>query len=88
MKDGAYEHRFHVGNVGDVLKHIALLATLRAHTPRRVIDTHAGAGRYKLDARGEWQQGAARIVDVENPPGAVADYIEALSSIGSSSVSK
>ena len=44
----SYSHRFHAGNVGDLWKHVALLALLRALLKRseqlRVIETHAGAG--------------------------------------------
>ncbi|MFD2236054.1 23S rRNA (adenine(2030)-N(6))-methyltransferase RlmJ [Aureimonas populi] len=47
-----YRHAFHAGNFADVVKH-ALLARLvaylkRKEKPFRVIDTHAGRGRYDL----------------------------------------
>lgn len=61
----AYEHRFHVGNVGDVWKHIALLAWLdvltRDPAPLTLLDTHAGAGRYTLGHTGEWTAGVGRV---------------------------
>jgi 23S rRNA (adenine2030-N6)-methyltransferase len=45
-----YRHAFHAGNFADVHKHAVLawiLTYLRAKpAPFRVIDTHAGAGRY------------------------------------------
>ena len=49
-----YRHAFHAGNFADVVKH-ALMARLiaylgRKEKPFRVIDTHAGRGRYDLDA--------------------------------------
>ena len=49
----SYRHAFHAGNHADVLKHASLIAIL-AHltqkpTPLSVIDTHAGAGLYRLD---------------------------------------
>ena len=49
----SYRHAFHAGNHADVLKHLTLIATL-AHltakaTALTVIDTHAGAGLYRLD---------------------------------------
>jgi 23S rRNA (adenine2030-N6)-methyltransferase len=62
--DGHYEHRFHAGNVGDVWKHIALLAWLsraRSEGPVRYVDTHAGAGSYALGATGEWTEGVGLL---------------------------
>ncbi|SFI34716.1 23S rRNA (adenine2030-N6)-methyltransferase [Bosea sp. OK403] len=65
-----YRHGFHAGNFADVLKHVMLtriLAHLNAKdTPYRVIDTHAGAGRYDLGSEEalrthEWKDGVARI---------------------------
>ncbi|WP_420102674.1 23S rRNA (adenine(2030)-N(6))-methyltransferase RlmJ [Bosea sp. (in: a-proteobacteria)] len=65
-----YRHSFHAGNFADVLKH-AILARILQHlngkpTPYRVIDTHAGAGRYDLGADDalrthEWKDGIARL---------------------------
>jgi 23S rRNA (adenine2030-N6)-methyltransferase len=60
-----YSHRFHAGNVGDVWKHCALVTLLdrAARGGRRVafIDTHAGEGRYRLGATGEWTEGIGRL---------------------------
>ncbi len=48
----SYRHVFHAGNLGDVLKHLCLLATLRAstrkETPMCYLESHAGAGLYGL----------------------------------------
>lgn len=65
-----YRHGFHAGNFADVLKH-AVLARILQHldakpTPYRVIDTHAGVGRYDLDSEEalrthEWKDGVARL---------------------------
>ena len=48
-----YRHGYHAGNFADVFKHAVLtrVLTLMAakDAPFRVIDTHAGAGRYDLD---------------------------------------
>jgi 23S rRNA (adenine2030-N6)-methyltransferase len=65
-----YRHGFHAGNFADVLKH-AVLARILVHlghkeSPFRVIDTHAGAGLYDLDAdaalrTGEWRDGIGRL---------------------------
>jgi len=66
-----YRHAFHAGNFADVHKHVVLtriLEHLRGKTaPFRVVDSHAGAGRYDLQgpeaARSqEWEDGIARVV--------------------------
>src|ERR1700712_4593560 len=66
-----YRHAFHAGGFADVIKHIVLvrmLIYLQKKPPAfRVIDTHAGAGRYDLtgdEARrsGEWLTGIARVM--------------------------
>jgi 23S rRNA (adenine2030-N6)-methyltransferase len=65
-----YQHAFHAGNFADVHKHVVLtriLTHLRAKPAAfRVIDTHAGAGRYDLLAEepsrgGEWHAGIERV---------------------------
>jgi 23S rRNA (adenine2030-N6)-methyltransferase len=47
-----YQHAFHAGNFADVHKHAVLARILSYLTAKpaalRVIDTHAGAGRYDL----------------------------------------
>ena len=49
----SYRHAFHAGNHADVLKHTTLIATLQHLTEKEValavLDTHAGAGMYRLD---------------------------------------
>lgn len=66
-----YQHAFHAGNFADVHKHVVLtliLEHLRGKPAAfRVIDSHAGAGRYDLRGAqaarsGEWQDGVARVV--------------------------
>jgi len=49
----SYRHAFHAGNHADVIKHLTLIATLQ-HLQQKeggitIIDTHAGAGLYRLD---------------------------------------
>jgi 23S rRNA (adenine2030-N6)-methyltransferase len=67
-----YRHAYHAGNFADVVKHIILtrivLYLQRKEQAFRVIDTHAGIGRY--DLRGieagktnEWQNGVGRLLD-------------------------
>ena len=77
-----YRHAFHAGNFADCLKHALLVWLLRAlarkPTPFRVLDTHAGIGRYDLDSEeprrtGEWQQGIGRLMDITDGP--LADYV-------------
>jgi len=72
-----YRHAFHAGNFADVFKH-AILARILLHLGEkpqafRVIDTHAGAGRYDLsgeEARrtGEWHRGVRRLVEAKIEP--------------------
>jgi len=49
----SYRHAFHAGNHADVLKHTVLIAMLKHLTEKdaalTVLDTHAGAGLYRLD---------------------------------------
>jgi len=49
----SYRHAFHAGNHADVLKHTVLIATVQYLTEKEaaltVVDTHAGAGLYRLD---------------------------------------
>jgi len=49
----SYRHAFHAGNHADVLKHAMLVCTLQYLTQKdtalSVVDTHAGAGLYRLD---------------------------------------
>jgi 23S rRNA (adenine2030-N6)-methyltransferase len=67
-----YQHAFHAGNFADVHKHVVLtriLVYLRQKPAAfRVIDTHAGAGRYDLTGpqaarSAEWRDGIARLFD-------------------------
>jgi 23S rRNA (adenine2030-N6)-methyltransferase len=65
-----YQHAFHAGNFADVHKH-AVLARILDYLKRkpaafRVIDTHAGAGRYDLHGpeptrSGEWRDGIGKV---------------------------
>ena len=66
----SYRHAFHAGNFADVHKHVTLVATLRhlmrKDAPLTLIDTHAGAGVYRLDdgaaqTSGEALDGIARL---------------------------
>jgi 23S rRNA (adenine2030-N6)-methyltransferase len=83
-----YRHAFHAGNHADVLKHLMLAAILRhltqKDTPLMVVDTHAGAGLYRLDGEyagtsGESADGilklASAVSAVKDVAPAIADYL-------------
>lgn len=74
----SYQHTYHAGNLADVHKHWLLCLLLqrlqRKETPLCCIDTHAGHGRYRLDAEhaqrtGEYREGIARLWDADPAPG-------------------
>ena len=89
----SYRHAFHAGNHADVLKHITLLALLKYLTQKEaltVIDTHAGAGLYRLDGDysqtgAEAAQGVVRLASALHEGAAadslaelIADYLDLL----------
>ena len=61
----SYRHAFHAGNHADVLKHMTLIAVMRHMTQKdaalTVVDTHAGAGLYRLD--GDYSAKGGEAVD-------------------------
>jgi 23S rRNA (adenine2030-N6)-methyltransferase len=88
-----YQHAFHAGNFADVHKH-AVLARILVHLRNkpaafRVIDTHAGAGRYDLTSSaasrgGEWQNGIKRLWEGSPGPALkdfLAPYLEAVAAL-------
>lgn len=82
-----YRHAFHAGNFADVLKH-AVLALCVSYlkekpAPFRVMDTHAGIGRYDLAGIEagktlEWIDGVGRLLGIDAPsaPPDVAPLLE------------
>jgi 23S rRNA (adenine2030-N6)-methyltransferase len=88
-----YRHAFHAGNFADVFKHatlVRILVHLRAKpAPFRVIDTHAGAGRYDLDDEkaqrtGEWRAGIARLLvaaPAHDAKALLAPYLDAVANL-------
>lgn len=92
----SYRHAFHAGNHADVLKHTMLIAIVEHLTqkdaPLVVVDTHAGAGLYRLDGdyagtSGEASDGVIKLFSALAPAGAskaaiqdvapiLQDYIE------------
>jgi len=88
-----YRHAYHAGNFADVLKH-AVLCRILLHlrdkpAAFRVIDTHAGAGRYDLGGAEagktqEWRDGIERLwrTDLAPPVRAVlAPYLDAVAAL-------
>ena len=83
----SYRHGFHAGNHADVLKHMVLIAVLKHLTAKptalTVVDTHAGAGLYRLDdafadTSGEARDGILKLVAqpvADDAPPLLADYL-------------
>ena len=91
----SYRHAFHAGSHADVFKHIALIAALKHLTQKdaalTVIDTHAGAGLYRLDGDystkgGEAADGVVKLfaatadADAEPAVPALQDYLDLVAS--------
>lgn len=88
----SYRHGFHAGNHADVLKHTVLIAALQhmaqKDTAISVIDTHAGAGLYRLDGdfantSGESKDGIERLTStpLEALTPALRAYMETVRSV-------
>jgi 23S rRNA (adenine2030-N6)-methyltransferase len=85
-----YRHIYHAGNFADVVKHATLALIIEylklKAAPFRVLDTHAGTGRYDLSAEeagktGEWRDGIGQLLASPLPePVAVllAPYLSAI----------
>jgi 23S rRNA (adenine2030-N6)-methyltransferase len=83
-----YRHAFHAGGFADVIKHIVLVRILLYLQEKpaafRVIDSHAGAGRYDLTGDeaqrgGEWLTGIARVMQArfsEAAAGLIKPYLD------------
>jgi 23S rRNA (adenine2030-N6)-methyltransferase len=88
-----YRHAYHAGNFADVVKHVVLTRLLEYLKQKdkafRLIDTHAGIGRYDLSSveaqkTGEWQGGIGRLIDAPfaAPVAALlAPYLETVRSL-------
>lgn len=79
-----YRHAYHAGNFADVFKHVVLTCLIeylkRKEQAFRVIDTHAGIGRYDLTGTeagktAEWKEGIARLLDGASIPPEVAELL-------------
>ena len=87
----SYRHAFHAGNPADVLKHLVWIQILDYYSqkdkPFMVLDTHAGAGIYRLDGdqadiSGEAREGIFKLAaaGLAAPAPALADYLEVVTS--------
>ena len=88
-----YRHAFHAGNFADVVKHIILTRLVEYLKKKdgafRVIDTHAGLGRYDLTSpeaqrSPEWLGGIAKLLEAELPNKAkelMAPYLDVVSAL-------
>ncbi|MDE2515970.1 MAG: 23S rRNA (adenine(2030)-N(6))-methyltransferase RlmJ [Rhodospirillales bacterium] len=85
-----YRHAFHAGNFADCLKHAVLhwlfTAMARKEGAIFVLDTHAGAGAYRLDGpeavrTGEHGQGITRLLAMP-APAALAPWLAAVRRAG------
>jgi 23S rRNA (adenine2030-N6)-methyltransferase len=88
----SYRHGFHAGNFADVLKHTVLVHMLEYMTqkdkPLRIIDTHAGAGVYKLNGpqaqkNREFDNGISHLWSSEQTPTAVARLVDLVRTVNS-----
>ena len=87
-----YRHAFHAGNFCDVMKHIILARLIEYLKLKpgafRVIDTHAGLGRYSLTGdeakrSPEWKEGIARLLKAElaaKPKALIQPYLDVVDS--------
>ena len=80
----SYRHAYHAGNFADVLKHCVFIHCLeymiQKDKPLRIIDTHAGAGAYKLGAsqalkNREFDGGVGKLWDDSAKPALVNQYL-------------
>lgn len=86
----SYRHAFHAGNHADVFKHLVLSlitrSLLQKEKPFFYLDTHGGAGRYRLDSamarkNHEYQSGIAKLWEEVGMPADLQDYWQAVKSL-------
>lgn len=77
-----YQHAFHAGSAADVLKHTVLVETLacvmQKPKPLFVLDTHAGAGLYRLKPESEADGGIGRLWAKREEWPKLAGYLQAV----------
>lgn len=90
----SYRHAFHAGNFADILKHAVLTSVLqymqRKNKGYSYIDTHAGAGMYRLNdpkatKTGEYLEGIAKLFDKDDIPEALSEYVAYIKSLNDDS---
>lgn len=90
----SYRHGFHAGNPADVLKHAVLALCLdyltRKDKPLLLVDTHAGAGSYRLDSdfaqkTGEYRDGIGKLWGRDDVPEALEPYLSAVRGVNAGS---
>lgn len=86
----SYRHAFHAGNYADLVKHCCLVGMLRHLTqkaaPLLYLDTHAGAGLYRLDSdqalkTGEAAAAIGQLWQRQDLPPLLADYRQLIQSM-------
>lgn len=87
----SYRHAFHAGNHADMLKHLVLSLCAdylaRKDKPLVYVDTHAGAGAYRLSAAQaqktkEFATGIEPLLQASQPPAEVKLLLAALAKTG------
>lgn len=85
-----YRHAYHAGNFADVFKHIILTRIIlymqRKEAAFRIIDTHAGIGRYDLQGieagkTQEWQHGIGKLLTAKGSEHNQLDYPEDIAAL-------
>ncbi len=90
----SYRHAFHAGNHADLLKHAVLVHCLKymhnKDKPLRIVDTHSGAGSYRLQSSwaqktGECNEGIGKLWSLaqagQTLPPLMADYLAQVSAV-------
>lgn len=90
-----YRHLYHAGNFADVLKHVVMIALLRAisrkEEPFCFFDTHAGIGLYPLQSieaqkSQEYENGIANLlaVSTDKMPDIIREYTDIINQLNPS----
>jgi 23S rRNA (adenine2030-N6)-methyltransferase len=89
----SYRHAFHAGNHADILKHYIFSLVLdyfnQKDKPYCVIDTHAGAGMYRLNSdfsqkNLEFKSGISRLFSAQHLPNSLAAFVTMVQSFNHS----
>lgn len=85
-----YRHAYHAGNFADVMKHavmVAVLARMQVRAkPLCYVESHAGAGLYRLDApealrSKEAASGILRLAEIEPRSPALANFLRIVAAL-------